>query len=157
MTWTVKALSGYERRIVDDELDELLGGLSAISLEGPKGVGKTATGQGRATTTYRLDAPSELQVIHADPGRLLTGPEPILIDEWQHYPPSWDLVRRAVDDDPSPGRFLLTGSASPSGAPTHTGAARIVPIRMRPMSLAERGMPTSVSLAELMSGRRAAI
>nr|WP_182541286.1 DUF4143 domain-containing protein [Nocardioides ginsengisegetis] len=150
-------MHGYTRRIVDDELDELLSGLSAVSLEGPKGVGKTATAQVRAGSTHRLDAPTELQLIQADPGRLLTGAEPILIDEWQHYPSSWDLVRRAVDDGPTPARFLLTGSASPTGAPTHTGAARIVPVRMRPLSLAERGMPPEVSLAELLTGDRPAV
>lgn len=87
----------------------------------------------------------------------LTGPEPILIDEWQMYPPSWDLVRRSVDENRAPARFLLTGSASPNGAATHTGAARIVPVRMRPLSLSERGVPHSVSLAELLSGTRPAI
>ena len=157
MTRTVRPMIGYARRLVDDELDELLTGLSAVSLDGPKGVGKTATAQVRASTTYRLDSPEELQVTRADPARLLVGPEPILIDEWQQYPPSWDLVRRAVDDNPSPARFLLTGSASPTGAPTHSGAARIVPIRMRPLALAERGIPTSVSLADLLSGQRPAI
>lgn len=115
-------------------------------------MGKTATAAARAETTYTLDVPSELQVIQADPRRLLAGAEPILIDEWQLYPPSWDLVRRAVDENPSPSRFLLTGSASPSGAPTHSGAARIVPVRMRPLSLAERGIAASVSLAGLLSG-----
>lgn len=150
-------MTGYTRRVVDDELDELLTGLSVVSLEGPKGVGKTATAQVRSSTTYRLDSPEELQVIRADPARLLVGPEPILIDEWQQYPPSWDLVRRAVDDNSSPARFLLTGSASPTGAPTHSGAGRIVPIRMRPLALVERGIPTSVSLADLLSGQRPAI
>jgi len=33
----------YQRRVVDDELDELFAGLPAIALEGPKAVGKTAT------------------------------------------------------------------------------------------------------------------
>ncbi len=36
-------------------LDELLTGLPAISLEGLKGVGKTATAQQRAATTLALD------------------------------------------------------------------------------------------------------
>jgi uncharacterized protein len=45
----------YRRRIVDDELDELIAGLPAIALEGPKAVGKTATALRRAATVYRLD------------------------------------------------------------------------------------------------------
>ena len=75
-----------------------------------------------------------------------------LIDEWQLFPATWDTVRRAVDADPTPGRFILTGSASLSGAPTHSGAARIVPVRMRPISLAECGIPTTVSPQTLLEG-----
>ncbi len=157
MIRTFGPIAGYRRRVVDDDLDDLLAGLSAVSLEGPKGVGKTATAQARANTIFRLDDPAELAVIRADPGRLLQGPEPILIDEWQLYPPSWDLVRRAVDDDPSRARFLLTGSASPQGQPTHSGAARIVPVRMRPLALVERGIDASVSLRDLMSGAEPAV
>lgn len=157
MTSTVNALRGYQRRIVDDELDALLDGLSAVSIEGPKGVGKTATALERAGSVHRLDDDGQLQVIQADPSRLTRGSEPILIDEWQRMPSSWDLVRRAVDEDPSPARFLLTGSAQPTGPETHTGAGRIVPVRMRPLSLAERGIVPSVSLADLLTGTRPAI
>jgi len=38
----------YRRRIIDDDLDELMPGLAAISIEGPKAVGKTATALTRA-------------------------------------------------------------------------------------------------------------
>lgn len=147
----------YQRRIVDDELDELLTGLAAISIEGPKGVGKTATALTRSATVHQLDDVGQRQIIKADPARLERGPAPILIDEWQKWQPSWDIVRRSVDANPTPGRYLLTGSASPAGAETHTGAGRIVPIRMRPLSLAERGFAPSVSLASLLSGSRPAI
>ncbi len=73
-------------------------------------------------------------------------------------PESWDLIRREVDDNSQPGRFLLTGSASPVQQPTHSGAGRIVTIRMRPMTLFERGIGApSVSLASLLSGQRPVI
>jgi predicted AAA+ superfamily ATPase len=144
--------SEYRRRIVDDDLDALMPGLAAISIEGPKAVGKTATALTRASTVYKLDDVGQRQIIEADPARLTRGALPILVDEWQKWPPSWDVVRRAVDANPSPGRFVLTGSASPSGVDTHSGAGRIVPIRMRPLSLAERGFTASVSLAELLAG-----
>jgi predicted AAA+ superfamily ATPase len=79
----------------------------------------------------------------------------VLLDEWQRAPAVWDLVRRSVDRDPSAGRFLLTGSASPTSAPTHSGAGRIVTVRMRPMSLSERALTEpSVSLASLLTGIR---
>ena len=48
----------------------------------------------------------------------------MLIDEWQHHPPVWDGVRRAVDRHDPPGPFLLTGSVAPKGTGVHTGAGR---------------------------------
>lgn len=148
----------YRRRIVDAELDELLSGLPAISLEGPKGVGKTATALRRARTEHRLDDPRVAEVLAADPSRVTTGGPPILVDEWQRLPAVWDVVRRAVDADRSPGRFLLTGSATPGGPPTHSGAGRIVRLRMRPLALSERGVADpSVSLSELLTGSRPAL
>ena len=145
----------YLGRVVDRELDELLAALPAISLEGPKGVGKTETALRRSGTVYRLDDPAERAIIEADPTRVGTGEPPILIDEWQRVPETWDVVRRSVDEDGTPGRFLLTGSASPAGSPTHSGAARIVTVRMHPLSLAER-LPDGprISLGRLLRGER---
>src|SRR5271154_6409258 len=89
--------SRYRRRIVDDELDELIAGLPAIALEGPKAVGKTATALRRAATVYRLDNEAERSIAQADSSRLLEGERPVLIDEWQRLPEAFDRVRRAVD------------------------------------------------------------
>lgn len=151
-------LGTYRRRVADDELDELMESLPAIVLEGPKGVGKTATASRRAATVHRLDDPAQRSVFVADPLRILDAPPPVLIDEWQHAPESWDLVRRAVDEGAAPGHFLLTGSALPAGIGTHTGAARIVSVRMRPLALSERlATPATVSLGALLSGSRPAV
>ncbi len=148
----------YVPRVVDAELDALLDGLPAICIEGPRAVGKTRTALRRARTVHDLDDPETLALALAEPSRLVRGPEPILIDEWQRYPPSWDLVRRAVDDDPRPGRFLLTGSTGPDVPPTHSGAGRIVTLRMRPMSLFERRLDKpAVSLRHLLAGDRPAV
>lgn len=151
-------MATYTRRVVDDELDELLAGLSAVAIEGPRAVGKTATGMQRAKTVYRLDDDAQRTIAAADPSLLLRGERPVLIDEWQRLPESFDRVRRAVDDGAVPGSFLLAGSASPKDPPTHSGAGRIVRVRLRPMSLAERDIekPT-VSMNELLSGDRAPV
>jgi len=142
----------YVPRIVDDELTELLDGVPAIALEGPKGVGKTATALRRAATVFELDRPSQRAVLEADPTLAEHGDPPILLDEWQRLPPLWDMVRRAVDQDSAPGRFLLTGSALANDVPIHSGAGRIVSVRMRPLTLAERGVAQpSVSLARLLA------
>lgn len=147
--------NSYTPRIVDGELDELLAGLPAISIEGPKAVGKTVTALRRAATVYRLDDDDELPVLAADTSRLVEGETPILIDEWQRIPASFDRVRRAVDDGAGPASFLLTGSATPTEPPMHSGAGRIVRVRMRPMTLLERsGDSPAVSIAELLEGGR---
>jgi len=146
----------YLPRNVDDELDELLPDLAAIAIDGPKGAGKTETAERRARGLFKLDSAARRQVVEADPEMVLRSPRPTLLDEWQLVPEVWDVVRRHVDRDPTPGQFLLTGSASPRpGATAHSGAGRIVRLRMRPMTLAERGTgPTTVSLRELLSGDR---
>lgn len=150
-----KSGADYRPRIIDGELDELLGGLPAISIEGPKAVGKTATAMQRAATAYRLDDEDERAVLAADTSRLVEGEKPILIDEWQRLPASFDRVRRAVDEGAGPASFLLTGSATPTDPPVHSGAGRIVRVRLRPMTLVERSIDSpTVSLADLLDGRR---
>jgi uncharacterized protein len=150
-----QATDGYLPRIVDDELDELLVGVPAVSIEGAKGVGKTHTALQRANTTFRFESPASLAVASADPSRITAAAAPVLIDEWQRLPHSWDVVRRSVDDGAPPGSYLLTGSASRSDISTHSGAGRIVTVRMRPLSLAERQIdqPT-VSMAALLTGAK---
>jgi len=141
--------------VLDDELDEKSAEFAAISIEGPKAVGKTETAQRRARTDYRLDGPAG-EVVGANPQVVLAGEPPILIDEWQRVPATWDVVRRAVDDGAPPGSYLLAGSASEHGA--HTGAGRILTLRMRPLTLFERGVDTpTVSLLGLLGGERPTI
>lgn len=144
----------YARRIIDDELDELFGQIPAIAIDGPKAVGKTTTAEQRVHGLLRLDSKPNLEAVQADPGLLLRRPRPLLIDEWQKVPEVWDVVRRAVDGDPTGGQFLLAGSASPRDRATaHSGAGRIGRLRMRPMTLSERGVASpTVSVAELLAG-----
>lgn len=145
----------YRPRVLDGELDELMAGLPAIAIEGAKAVGKTSTASQRAATAHQLDDPDQRETAEADLDLLVSGPAPILLDEWQYLPPVWDKVRRAVDAGAPPGTFLLTGSKLPRDPGTHSGAGRIVSLRMRPMSLAERMPDTpTVSLSELLAGER---
>lgn len=148
----------YLPRIVDRELDELIEALPAIAVEGAKGVGKTETAQRRAGSVHRLDDPAQRALAEAEPGRVLGDVRPVLIDEWQRAPQLWDQVRRAVDAGAAPGSFLLTGSATPVSPPTHSGAARVVTVRMRPLSLSERGLDVpTVSLSALLSGEQPSV
>lgn len=120
-------------------------------------MGKTETAQRLALTTYQLDQVDTRTILQADPRIFLQQPPPVLLDEWQLLPETWDTVRRAVDAGVRPGSFLLTGSASPKpGVQTHSGAGRIITLRMRPLTLSERGIATpTVSLRGLFAGEEA--
>lgn len=153
-------MGAYKPRLVDVELASLMGGLPAIALEGAKGVGKTATAARAARTVYALDDTALLGVMRAEPKRVLLGTPPVLIDEWQYLPETWDLVRRAVDDGAAAGQYLLTGSANQqqSETRTHSGAGRIVTLRMRPLALCERELEAPrVSFKQLLYQNHAAI
>ena len=146
----------YLPRTVDLELDELLPLASAIAIDGPKGVGKTDTARRRATTTWFLDDEDQRRIAAADFGLTAVPAGTLLLDEWQKLPQVWDSVRRRVDSGAPPGSYLLTGSATPTNAAgTHSGAGRILSLRMRPMALPERGRAAPmVSLARLLEGGR---
>src|SRR5690625_2868425 len=144
----------YTRRIIDDELDELFGDVPALALDGAKAVGKTTTALQRAVSVIRLDSRAVREPVAADPSQVLRQERPLLVDEWQHVPEVWDVIRHAVDEDNSGGQFLLAGSASPiEGAPQHSGAGRIGRLRVRPMTLPERGLVAEgLSLRGLLEG-----
>lgn len=144
----------YLVRTIDKELDELLPHLAAVALDGPKGVGKTETAGRRVAHTFSLDNPEQRRIVAADFDLQAIPEGGVLFDEWQHLPQVWDSVRRQVDAGALPGRFLLTGSATPVDASgTHSGAGRIVSLRMRPMGLHERGLvQPAVSFQELLYG-----
>jgi predicted AAA+ superfamily ATPase len=147
-------MSNYIERVVDRELDDLMPGLAAIAIDGPRGVGKSETTKRRAGTFFALDDADTVTILASTPSLLDDSPRPLVLDEWQRLPELGDRVRRSVDADPlTGGRFLLTGSAAPHTVPLHSGAGRIVSLRMRPLALSERGLSTpSVSLAALLDG-----
>ena len=103
-----------------------------------------------------LNHPPYVRSSKPTPDRILAGPR-ILLDEWQHLPFTWDFVRRAVDGGATPGQFLLTGSASMADPGRHSGAGRILRLRMRPLALAERGYQPTVSLTGLLTGQRSPV
>ena len=144
----------YSPRSVDALLDHLVQEAPAVALDGPKGVGKTATASRRARHVWNMEIPEHREHVMADRtlGNLPSGT--LFLDEWQNYPDSWNAVRRAVDNGADPGRFVLAGSATPRpGSGTHSGAGRILSVRMRPMGLHERGLADpSVSLGDMLSG-----
>ena len=53
-----------------------------------------------------------LEAARSNPQELLSGKEPITIDEAQKHPEILDVIKKEVDKDRKPGRFLLSGSAN---------------------------------------------
>jgi len=124
----------------------------AIAIDGLKGVGKTVSAKRIASTVFELDKEKDFDQVAHIPGILLSGTPPVLVDEWQRFPPVWDQVRRAVDEDARPGTFLLTGSIANTDTNIHSGAGRIIRRKMYPLSLAERDIETpTVSIGEMFA------
>jgi predicted AAA+ superfamily ATPase len=144
----------YRPRLLDAVLDELFEQLPAVSLVGPRAAGKTTTLQRRAATVVRLDVEAQAGAFAADPDGALRGlDEPVLLDEWQAVPGVLGAVRRAVDDDWRPGRFLLSGSVRAHVEQrVWPGTGRIVRTTMHPMTVRERrGTPAGPTFVDRLA------
>ncbi len=151
----------YLPRIADKVLQDHLDSKGAVLIEGAKWCGKTTTAKHLANSIISLDDPQKTkqyqEMADLNPGALLEGKTPHLIDEWQIAPKLWNAVRYEVDQRDEFGQFILTGSSVPPqlDASMHTGIGRIVKMRMRPMSLFESGDSSGeVSLAELLEQKK---
>ena len=143
----------YAPRIADCELQKRLHAAGAVLIEGAKACGKTETARQVARSEVLLDVDKAARdAAELNPGLVLEGDIPRLIDEWQLEPEIWNHVRRAVDERVDPGQFIRAGSAQPTDNETrHTGAGRMSRLRMRPMSLYELGTSNGkISLAALL-------
>ena len=150
----------YKHRIADGILEKKLRSKGAVLIEGPKWCGKTTTAEQQARSILYMDNPasfeSNLQMAEIDPGILLEGDTPRLVDEWQLAPKLWDTMRFEVDHRHQIGQFILTGSAVPSDEESmkHSGTGRFSWLTMRPMSLYESGESNGkVSLSHLFESR----
>ena len=149
---------GYRKRLIESQIARSLKSAGAVSIEGPKNCGKTWCARSMSNSEYSLVDPDNdfinLRMAREDPSSALDGDEPHLIDEWQDVPKIWDAVRYTVDKDGRKGRFILCGSSSSDRAQrSHSGAARIVDVKMQTMSLYESGDSSgTVSLRGLFDG-----
>jgi len=146
----------YYKRFADVILKERLRLSGAVLIQGAKGCGKTETALRAAKSCIRFDVDNDIPLrMELNPQSVLDGPVPRLIDEWQEHPRIWNHVRREVDDRKKKGQFILTGSANPEErVRLHSGAGRFSVLKMRPMSMFERGWSTGeVSLRSIMQGR----
>ncbi len=130
----------YFQRRIDALLERTLAEHPAVLIVGPRACGKTTTAARLAASIVRLDRPRDAEAFRADPDAALARlAEPTLIDEWQAVPGVLGAIKRAVDADPRPGRFLVTGSVRGDlDGETWPGTGRLVRVEMHPMTVGER-------------------
>ncbi len=141
----------YLPRLADRTIADLLSALPAVMVIGARATGKSTTAARFARTIVRLDRPQEAAAWEASPDAMLArAEEPVLIDEWQLVPAVLGAIKRAVDADPHPGRFLVTGSVrSALESPTWPGTGRVVQVPMHGLCERElRGRTEAMGLLD---------
>ena len=155
---TLKYDEEYRPRIIDKIIEEYLQSCGAICIEGPKWCGKTWTSAHHSNSEFLVGDPknnfSNRELAKINPSLVLEGEKPRMIDEWQEVPSLWDAARSFVDQTNEYGNLILTGSSTPkTKGIMHSGAGRIVNLRMNTISLYESGDSNgSISLSELVKG-----
>ena len=102
-------------RLVGVALAERLRVMPAVVVTGARQTGKSTLAEHlvQGERSYRsLDDFDVLDAARRDPEALVGGAEPVTLDEVQREPGLLSAVKRAIDRDRKPGRFLLTGSAN---------------------------------------------
>lgn len=146
----------YIKRYTERDIERALRSSGAVVVVGPKFCGKTTTSMLFQKSFMKLNTNSRIQLARLNPKQALEGDNPRLIDEWQTVPEIWNYVKEDLDNEYQFGKYILTGSSTPVDKSEihHSGAGRIVAVKMRPMSLFESGESKgSVSLLELFEGK----
>lgn len=145
----------YYERLIEKEIERKLKSSGAVLVAGPKFCGKTTTCMKYQKSFVKLNTKQAIAMARMNPRGVLDGETPRLIDEWQKAPDIWNQVKDDLDFHYEFGKYILTGSSTPADKTEvhHSGAGRIAPVRMRPMSLWEsKDSKGTVSLAELFKG-----
>jgi hypothetical protein len=102
-------------RLVGAALAERLRVMPAVVVTGARQTGKSTLAEHLVQGERRYRSLDDFDVLDAarrDPEALVGGAEPVTLDEVQREPGLLSAVKRAIDRDRKPGRFLLTGSAN---------------------------------------------
>ena len=131
----------------DRELGSVLKGylkeMPVVVITGMRQTGKTTLLLNEPSLRERryinLDDFAQLEAAKRDPEVLLTGSDPVTIDEVQRIPELLRVVKRLVDKDQSPGRFILSGSANLSllKGVSESLAGRAIYLNLRPFTFRE--------------------
>ena len=145
----------YYSRLVEKEIELKLRTSGAVVVAGPKFCGKTTTCMLYQKSFVKLNTKQAIAMARMNPKAVLKGETPRLIDEWQKAPDIWNQVKDDLDFNYEFGKYILTGSSTPADKTEvhHSGAGRITPVKMRPMSLWEsKESKGTVSLQNLFDG-----
>jgi predicted AAA+ superfamily ATPase len=132
----------YARRI-ESRIAETLQDTPVVLLAGPRQAGKTTlVRQIAADNGLRyLTLDDELTLLSAreDPVGMIRSLDRAVIDEIQRAPQLLLAIKKSVDEDRRPGRFLLTGSANLMALPTVADslAGRMETLSLLPLSQSE--------------------
>ena len=113
-----------------------------VTLTGPRQSGKTTLAKSECPDKpyVSLEDPDVRSFAKSDPRGFLSGyPSGAILDEIQRVPELPSYLQTIVDADPTPGRFVLTGSQQFElmRSVTQSLAGRTAILRLLPMSLSE--------------------
>ena len=129
-------------RFAESRVRTALADTPVVMVVGPRQAGKTTLVRGIDPLQRQyltLDDPATLAAAATDPTGFIRGLDRVTLDEVQRVPELLLAIKRAVDEDRRPGRFLLTGSANVLALPRvgDSLAGRVETITMLPLAQAE--------------------
>lgn len=145
----------YYNRLIEKIIALKLKTSGAVVVAGPKFCGKTTTCMLYQKSFVKLNTKQSIMMARMNPKGVLNGEKPRLIDEWQKVPDIWNQIKDDLDFNYEFGKYILTGSSTPADKAEvhHSGAGRITPLNMRPMTLWEsKESKGTVSLRDLFDG-----
>ena len=129
-------------RFVEHRIRDALTDTRVVLLVGPRQSGKTTLAQklaGEDMVFLTLDNATTLDAARTDPVGFVRGLDRAIIDEIQRAPDLLLAIKESVDNDPRPGRFLLTGSSNLMTLPrvADSLAGRMETVRLLPLAQSE--------------------